>query len=130
MGLRKLIICDCAASIKAWEESANKLRAALPSSIQETFTRCEKEGKIESAEYQEATNEFNKRHQCRLDPLPKELAGPIQAWMEDPTVEMTMFGPSDFDVSGSLKNWSIEEDFEEADSGGGTRRDFVDEWVL
>jgi len=97
-------------SMKAWEKSANKLRAAMPADIQEILTRCEKEGKTETPEYEMATNDFNKRHSCRLDPIPEELAGTIQAWIEDPTVEMTMFGPSDFDVTGSLKNWGVDED--------------------
>jgi hypothetical protein len=46
---------------------------------------------------------------CRLDPLPKELLEPFEAWKKDNTVNMTMFGPSDFDVTGSLETWSIEE---------------------
>jgi hypothetical protein len=72
-GLRKLIICDCLASMKLWMKSANKLRLTLPADIQEMLTRCEKEGKTDSPKYEAALDEFSKRHSCRLDPLSDEL---------------------------------------------------------
>ena len=108
-GLRKLIISDSLASMKTWMKVANKLRAALPAHIQETLSRCEKEGNTQTPEYEAATYEYNKRHSCRLDPLPDELTEPLESLAKDPTVNMTMFGPSDFDVSGSLRPWSVEE---------------------
>lgn len=109
-GLRKLIISDCAASIEGWMKSANNHLAAMPTDLQETLKRCETEGKIETPEYEMAMNEYNKRHGCRLDPLPKELAKAVGNLINDSTVLMTMFGLSDFNVRGSLKSWSIEED--------------------
>jgi hypothetical protein len=48
----------------------------MPADVQEILTTCEKEGKTETPQYEAATNEFNKRHSCRLDPIPKELAEP------------------------------------------------------
>lgn len=108
-GLRKLIICDSLAAMKTWMKVANELRAAMPADFQETITRCENEGKTDTPEYERAMKEFNKRHQCRLNPLPKELVEPMQAVEKDPTVMMTMFGLSDFDVTGSLRCWSIED---------------------
>ncbi|TVY30620.1 L-amino acid amidase [Lachnellula hyalina] len=110
VGLRKLIISNSPASMRTWMTVANKLRMAMPLDIQNILTRCEKEGKMDTPEYEAATNEFNKRHSCRLDTLPKELVEPFQAWVSDPTVCMTMFGASDFEISGSLKSFSIEED--------------------
>lgn len=110
LGLRKLIISNSPVSINAWMQAANKLRAAMPADIQNILSQCEKEGKTDTPEYEAATNEFNKRHSCRLETHPKELVEPFQAWRNDPTVCMTMFGASDFDISGSLKFFSVEED--------------------
>jgi proline-specific peptidase len=106
-GLRKLIICDSAASMDLWQKAANKLLLAMPPDIQQILVRCENDGKTDSPEYEAAMNEFNKRHQNRLELLPEELSLSIQALMKDPTVQITMFGLSDFNVTGSLKTWSI-----------------------
>jgi proline-specific peptidase len=107
-GLQKLIICDSPAAIKLWMKTASQLRRALPKDIQETLTKCEEEGSLDSPEWEAATNEFNRRHMCRLDPLPDELAIPFAELAKDDTVCMTMFGPSDYDVKGSLRDWGVE----------------------
>lgn len=86
------------------------MRETIPADIRDTLIRCEKEGKLDTPEYEAATYEYTKRYMCRLDPLPKELLEAFKAMGEEPTVEMTMFGPSDFDVSGSLKTYNIEGD--------------------
>lgn len=91
-------------------KAANELRAALPAEIQETLTHCEHEGRIATPEFEAAANKFNKRHSGRLDLLPIELNEAFQALESDSTPFMTMFGLSDFNVSGSLKDWSIEKD--------------------
>jgi L-proline amide hydrolase len=48
---------------------------------------------------------FYKRHLCRLDPWPEEVARAFQLLEEDPTVYHTMNGPSEFHVIGSIKDW-------------------------
>lgn len=107
-GLRKLVISDSLASMRTWMKVANELRVALPKDVQEVLTRCEEEGSMDSPEYEAATNGFNKRHECRLDPLPEELVKPFEELAKDSIVFTTMYGLSDFDVTGSLKDWSIE----------------------
>lgn len=101
-GLRKLIICDSPFSLEVWMEVANELRTTMPAVIHETMHRCEKEGQTETPEYEEATNEFFKRYMCRLDPFPREVVDGGNALVSDSTVCATMFGPSDFDVTGSV----------------------------
>ncbi|KAF8143320.1 Alpha/Beta hydrolase protein [Mycena galopus ATCC 62051] len=108
-GLRKLVICDSLASFETWMKVSKELRAALPAETRAVLDRCEAAGETEgNQEYEAAVTEFNRRHQCRLDPLPVELEEAFVAWMEDATVQMTMFGPSDWDISGSLRGFSIE----------------------
>ena len=129
VGLRKFIISNSPASMRTWMTVANKLRTAMPLDIQNILARCEKEGKTDTLEYEAAINEFNKRHSCRLDTLPKELVEPFQAWVSDPTVCMTMFGASDFEISGSLKSFSIEEDLKRLKLRW-YRADSSDEWLF
>jgi hypothetical protein len=93
------------------DEIREQVALALPADVQETLTWCEKEGKTDSPEYEGALKEYNKRYNCRLDPLPGEVTSVFQALAEDSTVLMTLYGGmSDFDVTGSLRDWSIEEE--------------------
>lgn len=89
-GLRKLVIADSPASMGLWVEAANELRKELPQQVQDALTKHEEAGTTTDPEYVAATNEFYKRHMCRVDPMPKPLTDAL-AWTEkDPTVYFTM----------------------------------------
>lgn len=109
-GLRRLIIADSPASMKLWVEAADRLREELPPQLQATLTRCEKEGKTESEEYEKAVDVYYERHLCRVKPMPEELQKSFADMKKDPTVMMTMNGPSEFFITGTLKTWSIIEE--------------------
>ena len=58
--------------------------------MQDALNKHEEAGTTNDPEYIAATNEFYKRHVCRIDPMPKALADAF-AWTEkDPTVYFTM----------------------------------------
>jgi proline-specific peptidase len=103
VGLRKLIICNSVANFKTGEKVSNDLLAALPIDLRETIYRLEKEGKTDTTEWNAAMGDFNNRHSCRLDTLPKELEASMQALAKDSTVMMTLWGMSDFNTTGSRK---------------------------
>lgn len=109
-GLRKLIISNSPSDMKVWVSAANRLREKLPNDVRETLDRCEKEGRTESKEYEEAVNYYYGLHLCRVDPWPQELIDSLAMVGEDNTVYDTMNGPSEFYVIGSLKGWCITED--------------------
>ena len=109
-GLRRLIIADSPASMKLWVEAADRLREKLPSDVQQTLTRCEKEGKTETEEYEKAVDVYYERHLCRVKPMPAELKKSFEDMKKEPTVMLTMNGPSEFFVTGTLKTWSIVEE--------------------
>ena len=91
-GLRRLIIADSPASMKLWVEAADRLREKLPSDVQETLTRCEKEGKTETEEYEKAVDVYYERHLCRVKPMPEELKKSFEDMKIEPTVMLTMNG--------------------------------------
>lgn len=106
-GLRKLVIADSLASMGLFVEAANVLKKELPQDMQDALNRHEEAGTTADPEYIAATNEFYKRHLCRVDPMPKPLTDAL-AWTEkDPTVYFTMYGPNLFHITGSLKTWSV-----------------------
>jgi L-proline amide hydrolase len=106
-GLRALVIANAPASMELWMREANRLREELPPEVQATLLRHEKAGTTDSREYQTAMRVFYDRHVCRVKPWPPEVQRSIDAAIDDPTVYMTMNGPSEFHVTGTLKTWSI-----------------------
>lgn len=104
-GLRSLVLADTAASFPDFVAEANRLRADLPPEVQDTLLRHEGAGSTGDPEYAEACAVFYRRHVCRLDPWPDEVAEAF-AWIDrDPTVYHTMNGPSEFHVIGSIRDW-------------------------
>lgn len=108
--LRKLIISDSPSSMALWGAKATAQRKTLPQDLQDTLDRCEKEGRIDSEEYEAATMEFYRLYMCRMDKWPEELSASLGALEEDNTVYYTMNGPNEFFTIGSLKDWNITED--------------------
>ncbi|KAI4277547.1 MAG: hypothetical protein L6R38_005426 [Xanthoria sp. 2 TBL-2021] len=109
-GLNRLIVANSPADMGSWVAAADQLRLGLPEDVQETLTRCEREGKTNSEEYEKAIMVYYERHLCRVKPLPAELEASF-AWLkQDDTVYLTMNGPSEFYVSGTLKTFDIRKD--------------------
>jgi L-proline amide hydrolase len=106
-GLRALVIANSPASMELWVREANRLRDELPPQVQATLLKHEKAGTTDHSEYKDAVRVFYDRHVCRVTPWPEEVARTFKAIDEDPTVYMTMNGPSEFHVIGNLKTWSI-----------------------
>jgi proline iminopeptidase len=102
-GVESLILADPALSIPRWTRDAARYRRKLPSAMQATLARHEKAGDTACLEYQGATLAFYKRHVCRLDPWPEPLHRTLRAFGNE--VYNTMWGPSEFVASGSLKNY-------------------------
>jgi L-proline amide hydrolase len=106
-GLRALVIANSPASMELWVREANRLRETLPPQTQATLLKHERAGTTDDPEYKDAVRVFYDRHVCRVTPWPDEVARTFKAIDDDPTVYMTMNGPSEFHVIGSLKGWSI-----------------------
>jgi proline-specific peptidase len=106
-GLASLIVADSPASIPQWSAEANRLRAELPPAIQQTLLEHEAAGTTDSPAYQEAMLVYYRRHVCRVDPWPDYVVRTFDQLSRSPEVYHTMNGPSEFHVTGTLKEWSI-----------------------
>ncbi|XXH03984.1 hypothetical protein Hte_010393 [Hypoxylon texense] len=100
-GLKKIVLASAPASVPALEEGAAQLLAALPPEMREALEHADRE----SPEYEAALKEFYARHLCRLDPRPAEVEKAFEHLEDDPTAYLTLQGPSEIEVTGSLKNW-------------------------
>jgi L-proline amide hydrolase len=106
-GLKALVLANSLASMPLWIAATAALRAALPPEVDATLARHEAGGTTDSAEYQAATRVFYDRHVCRVSPWPPEVQRSFDAIAADPTVYVTMNGPSEFHVTGTLRSWSV-----------------------
>jgi L-proline amide hydrolase len=105
-GLHSIIVANSPASMPLWIEETARLRHLLPEEVQDTLDKHEIEGTTSSAEYTEATMRFYERHFCRV-PYPTSLETSMAKLADDPTVYLTMCGPNEFHVVGSIKDWDI-----------------------
>lgn len=106
-GLASLVVADSPASIPQWVAEANRLRAELPPDVQLTLVKHEQAGTTDAPEYRTAMMEYYRRHVCRIDPMPDCVQRAFDKLNSCPEVYNTMNGPSEFFVSGTLKDWDI-----------------------
>ena len=106
-GLASLTLSDTLASAPQWVAEANRLRAGLPPDVRETLSKHEQAESTDDPEYQEAMLVYYRRHLCRIDPWPDCLNRTFELVAQNPEVYTTMWGPSEFYPTGSLKNWDI-----------------------
>ena len=106
-GLASLVIESSPASMIQWVAEANKLREALPPHIQRTLLKHEADGTTDDPAYEEAMMVFYQRHVCRLPEWPECVDRSFEKLSENPEVYYTMNGPSEFHVTGTLKEWDI-----------------------
>jgi proline iminopeptidase len=103
--LRSLILCGSPASMPRWVADCEELLAGQPAAVIKVIREHEAEGFTTCPEYQAAILGFYREHVCRLNPWPgslersfAETGGPVYH---------TMNGPSEFSVTGNLRNWDV-----------------------
>ncbi|MFH1068760.1 MAG: proline iminopeptidase-family hydrolase [Candidatus Glassbacteria bacterium] len=102
-GVRSLILASPCLSASRWVKDADSLLSTLPDSTQEVIRKHESAGTTDAPEYQAAVLAFYKLYISRLDPWPPDLDSSL-AQMNAEVYEK-MWGPSEFNVTGSLKNF-------------------------
>lgn len=89
-------------SASRWIADQHANLALMPENIQNIVKQAELTGNFNSLEYQQAMNEYYKRHICRLKTWPEAMNRTLEQ-LSVP-VYMTMNGPSEFTMIGSLKD--------------------------
>jgi proline-specific peptidase len=103
-GILSLTLANTSASVSECIEECRALVAQLPDDARATIERCESEGTTDSPEYQAAGFEFYKRHLCRLPDWPDYMMRSLANTAASPVYGF-MWGPSEFTVTGNLKDW-------------------------
>ncbi len=87
-----------------WLDDQKEYLKQLPDDIREVIEKCEQEGNFASEEYQNAMMVFYSRHLCRMN----EWHECMNRTFEKLNIELYqyMWGPSEFTVTGTLKDYS------------------------
>lgn len=106
-GIKALILSGPALDIHRWSKDADTLIATLPDSIQKAIRDNEKKGTYNSPEYQAAVDYYYKLYLARKQPWSADIDSSFsQAGMN---VYLHMDGPSEFTLSGNLKDYDATE---------------------
>lgn len=100
-----LTISNSIASIPQFSQMVARLKAELDPATQSAIDRHEAAGTTYTAEYQDAIRTWNETYLCRVRPWPPEL---LEAFANMGTeIFETMFGPSDFHIVGTIRDWDV-----------------------
>jgi proline iminopeptidase len=100
-----LTISNSIASIPQFSEMVARLKSELDPATQSAIERHEAAGTTYTAEYQDAIRTWNETYLCRVRPWPPEL---LEAFTKMGTdIFETMFGPSDFHIVGTMREWDV-----------------------
>ena len=103
-GVKSIVVSSSPASMKLWQSEAKRLIRLLSPKDQDAIEKAERLKQYQTPEYQTALAEYDRRHVCSIIPKPEfvqrsnEQTGEVYAVME---------GPSEFSVTGKLKDWDI-----------------------
>jgi len=104
-GVASLTLASTASSLPAWISEANRLVAELPEDVQETLRKHAAAGTFDDPEYVTAGEVFYRRHVCRTDPWPEYFTLTNDNLRAE--VYNTMWGPSEFHATGTLRDWDV-----------------------
>lgn len=106
-GLRRLILADALPDLKTYAVSTHGLLRTLPEHVQTTIHQSVSSNQFESPKYKQALITYFDHGCCRLKPWPEALEASLAAFDQDPTAYRAMWGPSEFKITGNLKDWNI-----------------------
>jgi proline iminopeptidase len=103
--LQSLILCGSPASMPRWVADCEELLAQQPAEVVKVIRDHEASGFTACPEYSAAILGFYREHFCRLNPWPASVE---RSFAEiGYAVYGVMNGPSEFTVSGTLKDWDV-----------------------
>lgn len=84
--LKALVLSSTPASVDLWMQCMNELLNRFTKDVGQAVKRYERDGLLESEEYETAMTMFNKKHLCKLNPWPQQLLDSLTLMGEDMTV--------------------------------------------
>ncbi|OLR94130.1 proline iminopeptidase-family hydrolase [Actinokineospora bangkokensis] len=104
-GLKSVTAVSAFAKAADFAAGVARLVAALPPETRAAIEHHEAAGTTDDPEYQRAVRVFYRAHVCRTKPVPDAVLATLAALAEESTVYSAMMGPSEFTLTGSLRDW-------------------------
>lgn len=104
-GLASLILLSTPPSVPAWLSEVEELIAGLPMGARLALTQSIVQRRTDVPGYAEAAALFDRRHGCRLDPLPVPLRRSRESAQRYPDVKQALWGSHPFVPDGPLAAW-------------------------
>jgi len=102
-GVASVVMSSPCISIPMWLEDCDRYIKQLPHAVQSIIMKHQKEGTTNSSEYHRAAAEFDKKHVNRLNPAPPAIDKGKEG--RSKTIYETMWGPTEFFMTGNLKGY-------------------------
>jgi len=103
-GVEKVVLASTSASLPQFVAEARRLIDEMPEPERSTLRDLGARGAYDDPAYTAAVDVFYRRHLCRLDPYPTAVQLTLDELVGN-QVYLTMNGPTEFDVIGSLRTW-------------------------
>lgn len=101
--VKSLILASPVLSAPLWAKETKRLLRQLPQHVQDNIEKHEQLGTTDSTEYQDAMKLYSKMFLCRMESKSKDLQYSLDHVNHE--IYFTMWGPSEFTVTGNLKNF-------------------------
>jgi len=102
-GVQSVIYSGPLLSTPRWVHDQKNYIKSLPDDVRATIEKCEANSDFENPDYQSAVMEFYKKHLCRLENWPDCLNRAFEHL--NFSIYYYMWGPSEFTVTGVLKDY-------------------------
>lgn len=103
-GVASLVLASTSASVPQFRDECTRLIGEMPEPHRTALTHHGRRAEFEHPDYQAATDEFYKRHVCRLADWPACLMRTVENLHGNQVYE-TVNGPNEFTVIGNLRYW-------------------------
>ena len=108
-GIDRVVLASTSASMRQFGEESLRLIHALPPAVCETILELSEARQYDDPAFVAASMEFYRRHVCRLDPWPEAMILTADE-LDGNQVYLTMNGPNEFTLVGTLKDWDRQAD--------------------
>ena len=103
-GIERVVLASTSASMRQFGEESLRLIHALPPAICDTILELSEARLYDDPAFVAASMEFYNRHVCRLDPWPEAMVLTADE-LDGNQVYLTMNGPNEFTLVGTLRDW-------------------------
>jgi proline-specific peptidase len=112
-GLKSFVLSGACLSSKRFIDDQRKHIENLPKDVKEAILISEENADYDSPAYQDAMMVFYRKHVCRMEEWPECLNRAMEKMGED--VYHRMWGPSEFTLTGNLKDVDLTDRLQEID---------------